>query len=112
MLAQVIESHLPLDYYSLMLEVLIDQKVLLFLIKKKRSRLLKKFNNIEIDLIMRSFQWFICLFCLNVKQEITEAIWDFFFTEGNIALFKSAIILLEFPMEILNRQTFIKHYSK
>lgn len=111
-LSQIIESHLPLDYYSLMLEVLVDQKVLLFLIKKKRSRLLKKINNLEIDLIMKSFQWYICLFTLNVKQELTEVIWDFFFTEGNVALFKAAIILFEFPMEALTRQKFIKHYSK
>lgn len=32
---QIIESILPLDYYSLMLEVLVDQKILLYLLKKK-----------------------------------------------------------------------------
>ena len=77
--SMLIETILPLDYYSLMLEVIIDQKVLMHLLHKRKPKFLRKYFDVEVELIMRSFQWFICLFCLNFKKEIVMAIWDFLF---------------------------------
>lgn len=58
----IIECVLPLDYYSMMIQVLIDQKVLMHLLSTKNPKFLQKYSDLEVELIMKSFQWFICLY--------------------------------------------------
>lgn len=108
----IIECILPLDYYTLMLQVMIDQKVLMHLVQTRKPKFLKNYWDIEVELVIKSFQWFICLFCLNFNKEVSQTVWDMMFLEGNIAIFKAAFILMELPEDRHTPEEFIKKYSK
>jgi hypothetical protein len=55
MLATIIESMLPIDYYSNMVGILIDQKVFSSLIKEKIPDLCEHFESIGVDISIVSF---------------------------------------------------------
>ena len=54
-LCQLLESILPLDYYSNMVGVLVDQKIFFKLIKTKMSDLHRHLDNIKLDLNLIAF---------------------------------------------------------
>ena len=54
-LCQLLESILPLDYYSNMVGVLVDQKIFFELIKTKMSDLHRHLDNIKLDLNLIAF---------------------------------------------------------
>jgi hypothetical protein len=110
--ASLIETVLPLDYYSLMLQVLVDQKVLMKLIKDRKPKFLKNYHDIEVELVMKSYQWFICLYSLNFPPHISKIVWDFLFLEGDIALFKWAFALMEYHNEEPTWGMVIRKYFK
>ena len=69
-LSCLIESILPLDYYSAMIGVLIDQKLFLNLVKSMLPVLRKHLKKLSLDPSLVSLQWFICLFSYNLKPEV------------------------------------------
>jgi len=108
----LIETILPLDYYSLMLEVLIDQKVLMQLIKLKNPKFLKQYSDLEVELVMKSYQWFICLYSLNFSKNISQIVWDMLFLDGDWALFKCAFVLMELQQQDYTGSDLVKGYFK
>ena len=88
------ESILPLDYFWLMTEVLVDQKVFILLIQKYKTKLFKHLKKTGLDFALISFQWFVCLLSANLPKKVAEAIWDFMFLEGTVSIFRAALAIL------------------
>ena len=93
-LTNLFESILPLDYYSLMTDILVDQRVFTMIFKKKKAKLYRHFQNIELDLGLVCFPWLVCLLTANLHRNIWETIFDFIFLEGNEVIFKSIFAIL------------------
>lgn len=88
------ETILPLDYFCLMTEVLIDQRVFIALIQKYKSKLFKHLQKIGLDFALISFQWFVWLLSSNLDREVSESIWDLLFLEGTVNIFRAALAIL------------------
>ena len=94
-LCQVIEYMLPLDYYTTMTGVIIDQRSLELLIKSKFASVSRHLSVVEFDCQAIIFQWFVCLFANTLPFEIVANIWDHFFTRGIVAIFEHALAIFE-----------------
>lgn len=70
MLASIIECLLPIDYYSVMIGVLLDQKIFIELIKKFLPNLQSHLKKINLDPSLVSLQWFVCLFSYNLPFQV------------------------------------------
>jgi hypothetical protein len=55
----LLESILPLDYYSQMIDVLVDQKVFVHLLQKTKPKIFLHLQQNGIDVAIVLFQWFI-----------------------------------------------------
>ena len=69
-LAQIIETILPLDYYSNMVGILVDQKVFNRLIQRHLNKLHYHLKLLNFDPSMLTFQWFVCFFSHNLTTEV------------------------------------------
>ena len=78
----LVETILPIDYYTNMIGALVDQKVLDILIKNRIPDLWTHFSNIMYEPSMSTTQWFLCIFSYNFNFEVIERIWDLFFLKG------------------------------
>ena len=106
-LNQIIEKYLPLDYYSNMVGVLVDQKVLQIYMQRRLPKLCEhlRANDFSLDLV--AFQWIVCLFASNLPQPIGFAVWDLFFIKGIVVLFRVALTILSLMQdEILQTDKF------
>lgn len=101
----LIETILPLDYYSVMIGVLIDQKLFCRMVKAIMPQLWALFKKMGLDPSLVSLQWFICLFSYNLQPEVccifykkcfkvSDEIWDHLFLEGSKMLFKAGLSIL------------------
>lgn len=55
----LLECVLPPDYFCLMTDVLIDQKVFITLVQRKKKKLFKHLQSIGLDFALVSFQWLV-----------------------------------------------------
>lgn len=99
------ENILPLDYFCLMTEILIDQKVFISLIQKKKKKLFKHLKKIGLDFALISFQWFVWLLSSNLVREVAESVWDLMFWEGTVVIFRAALAILNILEPELMKQT-------
>jgi len=65
----LIENVLPLDYYSTMTGVIVDEKILHDMIDVVLPDLGQKLKNIELDTSIFSIPWLICLFTSSKLDE-------------------------------------------
>ncbi len=70
-LCSLIECILPLDYYTAMIGVLVDQAVFAELVENCMPNLFNAFKKLSIDPTLVSMQWFICLFSQNVQPDVS-----------------------------------------
>ena len=106
------ECILPIDYFCLMTEILIDQKVFTSLVQKHKKRLYRHIHKSGLDFALISFQWFVCLLSSNLSKEISETIWDFMFLEGSVAIFRGALAILSIlEQTLLKVNQFTELYS-
>lgn len=94
MLAQVLETYLPLDYFSVMTGVLTDQKVFDSLLKLYVPRVAKHLQLHCIDPSLYCVQWLVCIFAYTFRREVVMRIWDVFFVEGAAFLFRVGLGLM------------------
>lgn len=94
-LCQIIEYMLPLDYYTIMTGVIIDQRWLELLVKDRIPAITKHLRKVEYDCQANLFQWFVCLFANTLPFDVVANIWDQFFSKGIIALFQYALGIFE-----------------
>lgn len=97
MFTQVIEEILPINYYSELAGMITDCAILVNFLEKYLPDLYKFLmeNNFELSLDNFIHKWFVSFFVQNFQKEICVVIWDFFFLEGNIVLFKAALAVLK-----------------
>ena len=93
-LCQIIECYLPLDYYSNMVGVLIDQKVLQHFMRERLPKLVAHLELHDFNPDLIAFQWLACLFSINLPQHIGFAVWDLFFIRGMSVIFRFALTIL------------------
>ena len=106
------ESVLPLDYYCLMTEILVDQKVFIQLFKKKKSKLYQHLKNNDVDIGLVWFPWFVCLLTENLNPLICETVYDFLFLEGNVAIFRAMFAIFNIlEPYILKNEEFSEIYK-
>lgn len=95
-LAHLLEVVLPLDYYSTMTGVIVDEKILHEMIEVVLPEVAQKLKEIELDTSIFSIPWLVCLFTsTKLNEKIIFVIWDHLFIEGSVALLKAALAILK-----------------
>ncbi|KAG0030565.1 hypothetical protein BGZ82_007390 [Podila clonocystis] len=94
-LASMLGRHLPEDYFtSQLLSPQADQRVLKELVHEILPRLHEHFQEMHVDLTAVTFSWFLTLFTDCLPVETLLRVWDVFFVEGMLVLFKVAVAVL------------------
>lgn len=77
--------------------VLTDQAIFSIVLENLLPEINEKFKKCNVDCSMFSIQWFVCIFCknLNKNKEILDIVFDNFFIQGRVALFKIGIVALK-----------------
>jgi len=70
MLGYILEVALPVDYYTSMISLMVDQKVFSELIALHLCELNDKFKELGLEPSIFLLQWFVCLFSCTVEQEV------------------------------------------
>lgn len=94
LLAQIVETYLPPDYFHGMSGILIDQKVFARLMELKLPKLTARLTKLKIDSSLFCVQWFLSLFAGVFSQHAISRIWDLFFLRGTLLLPQLALALL------------------
>ena len=92
--AQIIESLMPLDYYSNLLGVMVDIKVFKALMKDNLPKLTSHLSKyFEVDLLLT--KWLIYLFVNHLPMDAELAIWDLIMIRGVSVVFRVALTLFQ-----------------
>ena len=94
-LTQIIENYLPLEYYSNMLGVVLDQKVLYDLLERYLPEIYDHFEAVSFNLDLLSFQWLVCLFSRKLREDTVNTIWNLFLLRGISVIFRVALTILK-----------------
>ncbi|ORX90741.1 TBC-domain-containing protein [Basidiobolus meristosporus CBS 931.73] len=109
----ILEHILPPDYYTGQLLVSqADQRVLKELVKEILPRLHEHFRKLGVDLGAVTFSWFLSIYTDCFPVETLFRVWDIFFLQGMITLFRVAIALLKVnEKKLLKCQTSASMYG-
>lgn len=111
LLTQILETYLPVDYFSIMSGVLIDMKIFDYLISKKLPKLSMHIQEMGLDSSLFSVQWFICMFAYSLQRNVVITIWDHFIVEGSSVIFKVGLAILTLVQDrLLEVKEFRKVY--
>ncbi|XP_061100707.1 TBC1 domain family member 2A-like isoform X2 [Conger conger] len=112
-LVAVVETIMPKDYYSKTLAASqADQRVLKDLMLEKLPRLAAHLEELQVDLSLITFNWFLVVFIETLSSHILLQIWDSFLYEGIKVLFRYALALLKYREEdILKIQDKVEMYQ-
>jgi hypothetical protein len=58
----MLESIIPMDYYTNMIGVVCDQQIFINILKMLKPKIVKKFEEVGLDPNVLSIEWFVCLF--------------------------------------------------
>lgn len=94
-LCQLVEYLLPIDYYTIMTGVIIDQRWLESFVKQKFAKMSKHLNKMGFDTQAIIFQWFVWLFANTFQFDIVARIWDNLFLFGIVTIFQYALAVFE-----------------
>ena len=75
--------------------LILDMKVLNELIGKYLPKVSAKLCEINMEPVLYAVQWFICLLSYNFPVQIVMRIWDIYFIEGLVFIFKIALAILK-----------------
>ena len=100
MLTQTLETILPIDYYSKMIGLCVDQKVLEHLIQARMPKLWQHLNVMEnsVCIAALNFMW-VNLFVNFLSTQAEYFVWDLLFVLGSAVLFRVTLTLLELMEE-------------
>lgn len=76
----LLETIMPLDYYTTVLTATADQQILKRLAKLKLPKLMNHLESINLDLSLFTIEWFMCLYSQSVSQEVPLAYLTFIMT--------------------------------
>ncbi|KAI7830608.1 rab-GTPase-TBC domain-containing protein [Gamsiella multidivaricata] len=95
LLTSMLGRHLPEDYFTQqLLSPQADQRVLRELVQEIMPRLYAHFEEMHVDVTAVTFSWFLTLFTDCLPVETLLRVWDIFFVEGMIIVFKVALAIL------------------
>ncbi|XP_012597114.1 small G protein signaling modulator 3 isoform X3 [Microcebus murinus] len=104
MMCAIIEDLLPASYFSTtLLGVQTDQRVLRHLIVQYLPRLDKLLQEHDIELSLITLHWFLTAFASVVHIKLLLRIWDLFFYEGSLVLFRITLGML--CLKVVRRRT-------
>jgi len=95
--SQLMENILTVDYFSQMLGVYVEVDILMCLLRDLYTpNMLKKLDKNDKIIYLQNIllQWFISLFIIKFPKSLQLFIWDIFFIEKKIVLYKVSISLL------------------
>jgi hypothetical protein len=95
MLAMLIETILPIDYYCSITGVMTDFKVFCELTKEIHPELYTHMCKNKAEASSFAFQWFICIFTISLSKAAIYRIWDILFLKGNKTVFIVGLVILE-----------------
>ena len=107
----ITENILPIDYYSDMMGILVDQKVFEILLKERYPRVVSHMqrHNYQLDLI--AFQWLVTLFFNSLEHETEKFILSAFLLKGSKIIIRLALLIIEyFHKEVLKANAFDQIY--
>jgi len=100
----LIEDILPIDYFSNMVGVLVDQKIFTEMVSFHNKELAAKFAKLDGDPSLICLQWFVCCYVTTLSDKLSDVIWDLLMVEGHIVLYKAGLVFLDslkkFIMEV------------
>ncbi|CAD8195124.1 unnamed protein product [Paramecium octaurelia] len=91
---QILETIMPIDYYTNILSALTDQQILDYYIQEYIPELKTHFHKINLQSDFFTVQWYLCIFTNQVKPQLTNFIMLMLYIDGIKALTISALILL------------------
>ena len=95
--SQLMENILTVDYFSQMLGVYVEVDILMCLLRDLYTPdLLKKLEKTDKLMYLQNIllQWFITLFIIKFPKKLQLFIWDIFFIEKKLVLYKVSISLM------------------
>ncbi|XP_065826714.1 small G protein signaling modulator 3-like isoform X2 [Oscarella lobularis] len=96
MMVAIIEDLLPDSYYSqTLIGVQVDQCVLKSLAATLLPSINERFKEHDIELSLITLHWFITTFASVLPMHVLLRVWDLFFYEGSMFLFRFALALLK-----------------
>lgn len=103
----LMESIVPLDYYSNLVGVLIDQSIYHKLMRERLPELCTHFENIGLDLSFLAINWITCLLGIGLPLDVSDRIWDLFFLRGHKVLFSFLLTIMYcMKAELMKMQSF------
>ena len=94
-LCQLIESILPMDYYTIMTGVLIDVRWIESFLAENLKPISKHLKKVQFDLNSVLWEWIVWLHSKTLSYSIAEQIWDELFDYGIIAIFKYSLAIFD-----------------
>lgn len=105
LLAQVIETYLPLDYFSVLTGVHTDQKVFDCLLKQMLPKVAQHLQRLEVHSHMYVSQWLLTMYSFTFPKEVVLRIWDLFFIERSELLLRVGLSLMSLAKSTILRST-------
>ena len=98
---QIVESLLPLNYFSNAFGVLVDSALIIQLVQKYIPDMYNYIhsNGFEVHITNLLYKWLLSLFVESVNEKLTLLIWDVLFLEGDIEIFKASLGILKWLKE-------------
>ena len=62
----MLETIIPMDYYTNMIGVVTDQRIFLEVLRQYNPRIANKFKEVGLDPSIFTIEWFVCLFTSSV----------------------------------------------
>lgn len=85
---------MPFDYYTDMTGLIVDVKVLEKLISIYLPKVDKRLKEINLEPMLFAVQWFVCIYSYNFPSNLVIRVWDIFFIEGILFIFKVALAIM------------------
>ena len=106
---QIIEKYLPLEYFTSMSGVILDQKVFDYLFRLKLQKLCRYMESLGVESSLFTVQWFICMFSFNFQRHILIQLWDLIFINGYTSIFQIGLgTLWLLRQEIKRKKDFVQ----
>lgn len=93
---QIIEWLLPVDYYTQMTGVIIDQRWFEELLKENIPDVYEHLERNSWKVETYITQWFVCLFANTLDFDMLFQVWDYLFLRGILAIFRVALAVFGF----------------
>lgn len=107
----ICENILPLDYYSDLLGVLIDQKIFEEILTERFPKLVAHMQKLNYQLDMIAFQWLVTLFFNCLQHDVEKFVLTALLIKGPKIIIKVALFIVEhFKAKVMKAKAFEEIY--